>query len=388
MIRRRILWGILCIASLVSISTYGGIIAYSFFFFCLGLPFISALYLLYVHGRFHIYQEAETRNFICGQPTAYRFILQNDDITAYTGIEVKLFEDFSQVEGLTDHKQFLLLPGEHEEITTRLTCRYRGEYDVGVKALVISDFFGLFRLRYPMPSVIRAIVLPRVVTLASLRSIPQLTSIRQMSHTREQTEIDPVVRDYRDGDPLHKIHWKASARAQTLKVRTEEGLRRQGIVIFLDTHRISDRMTDYLPSENQVLEITIALLTYFLTQNMQLSLIWEDQTLLRREAANEAQFELIYKELSYLSFQPNRQPEPTLNQLTQTGQFAEVQILFLVLQQITAPLFIQAEAMAQKGKTVILYIVTTDDISAYTKQGGQRLQIIAIKPDQAVEDIL
>jgi uncharacterized protein (DUF58 family) len=385
---RRILWGILSIASIVCISTYGGIIAYSLFFFCLGLPLISALYLLYVHQRFHIYQEAATRNFICGQPTPYRFVLQNDDITAYTGIEVTLFEDFSQVEGLTDHKQFLLLPGEHEEITTRITCRYRGEYDVGVKALVISDFFGLFRLRYPMPSVIRAIVLPRVVTLPTLRSIPQLTAVRQMPHTREQTEIDPVVRDYRDGDPLHRIHWKASARAQTLKVRTEEGLRRQSIALFLDTRRISDRMTDYLPSENQVLEITIALLTHFLTQNMPLSLIWEDRQLIRREAAIGAQFEPIYKELSHLSFQPNRQPEQTLSGLVQTGQFAEVKYLFLILQQITTSIYMLAEAMAQKSKTVILYIITTDDISAYTKQGGQRLQIIAIKPDQAVEDVL
>jgi uncharacterized protein (DUF58 family) len=344
--------------------------------------------LLYVHQRFHIYQEAATRNFICGQPTAYRFILQNDDITAYTGIEVKLFDDFSQVEGLTDRKQFLLLPGEHEEIATRLTCRYRGEYDVGVKGLVISDFFGLFRLHYPMPSVIRAIVLPRVVTLNSLRSIPQLTSIREMSYTMERTEIDPVVRDYQEGDPLSKIHWKATARAQTIKVRTEEGLRRQGIVLFLDTCRISDRMTDYLPSENKVIEITIALLAYFLAQNMQLSLIWEDQQLIRREVASSAQFELIYKELSYLSFQQVRKPEATLRQFTQGGHFQEFQILFLVVQKITAPLFIIAETMAQKGKTVILYVVTTDDIFAYVRQGGQRLQIIQVKPDQELVEVL
>jgi uncharacterized protein (DUF58 family) len=385
---RRIIWGILCIAALVAISTYGGIIAYCFFFFCLGLPLVSLLYLLYVHERFYLYQEIETRNLVSNQPAAYRFTLQNEDVTAYTGIEVKLYEDFSKVDGLEDQRQFLLLPGDHAEFSTKLICRYRGEYDVGVKGLVITDFFGLFRLPYAMPSVIRAIVLPRVVTLPKLRSIPQQTLIREMTQSQEQTQMDPETRDYREGDPLHRIHWKATARLHTLKVRRETGLRKQGIMIFLDTERISDKMSLYLPAENKMLEITIALLHYFLSENMGLTILWEDGKLWIREAANLAQFDAIYRELSAVSFQQGRDAEHILEQYQKMGNWAQAKLLFLVVHQITPSLFLRGEEMAKKGQTVILYVVTEEDISGYCKQSDQRLQIIAVKPEQELEEVL
>lgn len=45
-----------------------------------------------------------------------------------------------------------------------------------------------------------------------------------------------MVRDYELGDPLNRIHWKATARSGTLKTRESEASRTGRLAIFLDRH--------------------------------------------------------------------------------------------------------------------------------------------------------
>jgi uncharacterized protein (DUF58 family) len=373
---------------LVAISTNGGVIAYTFFFLCPGVVLISFLYLLYVRTHFYIYQETQTRNLTCGQPVSYRFRLQNEDVTAYTGIEVKLYSDFSSVEGLPDQKSFLLLPGEEAEFTTKLICKYRGEYDVGVKALAISDFFGLFRIQYKMPSVIRALVIPRVVTLSALKSVPVLISATELEQTDDVSQTDPVVREYREGDPLRRIHWKASARTMTLKVRQESGLRKNGVVIAFDTQRSSKEMAAFLPIENQILEIVIALLYYFANQNTHTRVIWSQSRTISRECVGAKQFEPIYKELSAVSFAKSEKIETTIAYAIQNRITEEARILFLVLSKMTPTVFLHTEKWSREGKTVVIVIVTKDDVTEYVKQSGRRRQFIAISPEEDISKVL
>ena len=75
--RRWFLFGV-WILSLVAISFYGGVVSYSFFFGVTLVPFISFAYLLAVYIFFRIYQKVESRDMVCGQPTPYFFVLQNE----------------------------------------------------------------------------------------------------------------------------------------------------------------------------------------------------------------------------------------------------------------------------------------------------------------------
>lgn len=392
MSRRRIIWLLLSLFSIVAISYYGGVISYSFFYACILLPVISGAYLFYVNMRFSIYQQIDTRNIVCGQAVPYSFILQNEDITVYTGISVRLYSSYSNVENLEDNKQYRLFPGARIQIDTKLTCKYRGEYDVGVKEIIVYDFFGLFRARYKIPSVIRALVTPRIVGINELRSLPQLIAMLEMESVHDKTEPDIVVRDYVTGDSMRKIHWKSTARQQSLKVRNQIGNEKQRIAVLFDAERVSGEMAVYLPLENKILETTIALLHYFVHQNTELRLIWgtgsEKLSLEKRDVVNLKHFEQTFRELSAISFVNGFQAEAAIQEAWQKRLLSSSSIIFMVLHGLSPGLYALAQQLVKEDKIIVLYVVTREDISEYIKQSSMRLHIVAIDPEQELSEVL
>jgi uncharacterized protein (DUF58 family) len=387
-LRRRLIWGLITILSLVAITIDGSVLSYTFFFLCIGLPVISMLYLVYVRTRFYLYQELETRNLVCAKPVTYRFVLQNDDITAYTGVEVKLYADFSTVEGLKDQKQFLLLPGQQEEFVTTLTPKYRGEYDVGVKEMYFYDFLGLLRLRYRIPSAIRAVVTPQIVILHQLRSLMLTANDSVLDQLYDASIPDILTRDYQLGDSLRKVHWKQSAKMQELKVRLETGVKKSTVMLLLDTRRYAKTLIEYLPPENKVLECIIALLYFFLAQETPVRLLYEQSTMIHREALTMASFEPFYEELSAVSFQESSSVVEICSHANQYNLYEDAQIIFWVLQELNEQLFMIAQSLARKGKRFVLYVVTKCDLTPYQKDADDRLSIIAVLPEQEISEVL
>jgi hypothetical protein len=346
------------------------------------------LYLVYVRTRFYLYQELETRNLVCAKPATYRFVLQNVDITAYTGVEVKLYADFSVVEGLKDQRQFLLLPGQQEEFVTTLTPKYRGEYDVGVKAMYFYDFFGLLRLRYRIPSAIRALVTPRIVVLYRLRSLMLTANDNVQDQSYDASIPDILTRDYQLGDSLRKVHWKQTAKMQELKVRLETGVKKSTVVVLLDTKRYAKVPMEYLPPENKVLECTIALLYYFLSQETPVRLLYTQSVMVHREALSMDRFESLYEELSAVSFQESSSMVESCSQADGLNLYEDAQIIFWVLQELNEQLFLIAQNLARKGKRFVIYVVTKCDLTLYQKEADERLSIIAVLPEQEISEIL
>ena len=103
---RRCFWSGLWVLSLIAISFYGGTVSYGLFFGITLIPVISLIYLACVYFRFKIYQETEKKNLVCGQPTPYLFILQNEDWFAYTGISVRMHSSFSYAEETFENAEY------------------------------------------------------------------------------------------------------------------------------------------------------------------------------------------------------------------------------------------------------------------------------------------
>jgi uncharacterized protein (DUF58 family) len=103
----------------------------------------------------------------------------------------------------------------------RFLCARRGYFSFGPVRLRSGDIFGLFPSDREIHSRDRITVLPRLVELPALG----LPSERPFGETRSGLRMfeDPSriagVRDYRPGDPLKRIDWKATARRQALQSR-------------------------------------------------------------------------------------------------------------------------------------------------------------------------
>ncbi len=254
---RRCLLLVLWILSLASISFFGGAVSYGVFFGVTLIPVASLLYIVCVYLRFKIYQEVGSRSMVCGRPESYFFILKNEDYFVYSSVSVRFFDNFSYVEELPGDVEYELFPGESFTYETRLVCKYRGEYEVGIKDVVVTDFLRLFRVRYENRGVVKALVRPRVVALEELKSIEEIP-VALLKEISARTQQDILVRDYYPGDTPGQIHWKATAKAQKLMTRTRTGEEQQGVAILCDMTRYGRREEEYLPLENKLLEALLA----------------------------------------------------------------------------------------------------------------------------------
>lgn len=380
----RVLFLCLWILSLVSISLYGGVVSYGFFFGVSFLPVISLIYIACVYFRFKIYQELGSRNMVCDQPEDYFFILQNENSFAFTGVSVRLFSDFSYVEELPGNVEYELLPGDRFLYRTRLVCRYRGEYEVGIKDVVVTDFLRLFRVRYANPGTIKAVVRPKLVQIEELKGMEEFQApVRREILSEEEPDI--LVRDYVEGDPLKQIHWKATARQGKLLTRTRTGEEKQGISLFCDMTRFGRTAEEYLPLENKMLETLLALGYFFARRDMGFSAYYAQREPVRKQVRGMKDFDAFYQSVSMAAFGENGDFLKLVEQVAAQGGFWNNRMTFLVLHELNGRVMEATQKLAAGGMAVVVYAVTDQDVREYIRQGGGRRRIFQISIEDSLE---
>lgn len=375
---RRRTFLVLWLLSLVGISLYGGAVSYGLFWGITLIPVISLLYLLAVYVQLKIFQQIESRSVVCSEPMPYFFILQNEGFCPFAGVSVRLFSSFSFVEDLPGDKEYELLPGEKHTFKTRLICRYRGEYEVGVKEIVMTDFFRLIRIRYKIPGTIKALVRPRIIRVTDLSCIQDRNMILQRESLREHTEPDAVVREYFPGDAPKWIHWKAAAREQKLKVRNRMGEEKQGIALLWDTRRCNRDPGKYLPVENRILEIVLALGIFMAERNTPFLAYWSQRGVVSSQVNVLGDFDGFYQRVSENQFDEEENFENTLMTVWERGSLYKSNIIFCVLHQLNERIWKLTEQFERTGALLILYVVTEENLEEYRRQGNERRQVMAV----------
>lgn len=120
-----------------------------------------------------------------------------------------------------NHKSLFSLNGYRQIVRKhQLTCTKRGIYKVDTATLTVGDLFGVSEKVKQIPLNIELMVYPEIV---QPRDIPfsNKSWIGDVTVRRWMME-DPFwksgVRPYQAGDSLKSVHWKATARAQSLQV--------------------------------------------------------------------------------------------------------------------------------------------------------------------------
>src|SRR5207244_13438952 len=129
------------------------------------------------------------------------------------------------------------LPQDDLEYTLKL--RMRGYYQIGPLVLESGDLFGLHRRYRAVTEPHFLLVYPKVVPLEGF----ELASRRPVGEIRLAHRLfeDPTriagVREYQRGDPLNRVHWRATARTGTLHSKIYEPSTIAGATIVLDFHK-------------------------------------------------------------------------------------------------------------------------------------------------------
>ena len=118
----------------------------------------------------------------------------------------------------------------------RIEARYRGFYFIGPVRMRSGDLFGLFSSVLTLAPLTRLIVYPRLIPLEQL-GFPgkhPFGEKRLQQNIFEDLSRTVGIRDYHPEDPFRRIHWKATARRNTLQVRVLEPSVVPHLAVFLN----------------------------------------------------------------------------------------------------------------------------------------------------------
>jgi uncharacterized repeat protein (TIGR01451 family) len=125
-----------------------------------------------------------------------------------------------------------------KSINYQLTPTRRGYYQIGPLVLETGDLFGLHR-RYRVATEPHFLmVMPKVIPLAGY----EISSKRPIGEVRMTFRLyeDPTrisgVRAYEPGDPMNRVHWRATARTGLLHSKVYEPSTVAGATILLEFH--------------------------------------------------------------------------------------------------------------------------------------------------------
>jgi uncharacterized repeat protein (TIGR01451 family) len=182
-----------------------------------------------------------------GDSVSVNVLVKNDGAVPVTWV---LLEDVLPAKALIESRSRLRVKKKRFKIAFvssygqlalgyEIEFKMRGYYQIGPLVLETGDIFGLHR-RYRVGSVPHfVLVYPKVVPLegyelASRRPIGEVLLTHRLYE--DPTRI-AGVRGYEAGDPLNRVHWRATARTGSLQSKIYEPSTIAGATLALDFHQ-------------------------------------------------------------------------------------------------------------------------------------------------------
>lgn len=196
-----------------------------------------------------------------------------------------------------------LPPGERTRVTTTLTPIRRGDRPadrVTVRSLGPMRLAGRQR-SVTVPGSLRALhPFPARRHLPSRLAVLRQLDGRAAVRVRGQgTEFDSL-RDYVDGDDVRSIDWRATARRQSLVVRTWQPEQHRRVIIVLDTSRTSAGRVDDQPRLDAAMDAALLLTALAGHARDRVTILAGDRSILARVSGHD-RAELLHDAISTLA---------------------------------------------------------------------------------------
>jgi len=170
-----------------------------------------------------------------GEPVDVTLALTNRSPRRYGWLDVRSTNDGTLSRDGADEAILALEPAETTALAWSVTPTRRGYHRIGPTLLHASDPLGLFEQWALADDVAWLTVLPRVVEVeapvGAQGAVPAVPVRRSLA---DDTTRFAGVRAYRRGDPLKRIHWRATARTGALQTRVYEPTAVSGVTLAVD----------------------------------------------------------------------------------------------------------------------------------------------------------
>jgi uncharacterized protein (DUF58 family) len=132
----------------------------------------------------------------------------------------------------------MIRSGGELDVRYQLECLARGYHAIGPLVMENGDLFGLHRRFRVETNPAYLLVYPRVVPLTGydLESRRPIGDVRMTHRLFEDPTRIAGVRPYEAGDPMNRVHWRATARTGQLHSKIHEPSTLSGATVLLDLH--------------------------------------------------------------------------------------------------------------------------------------------------------
>jgi uncharacterized protein (DUF58 family) len=202
----------------------------------LALPVVAAVVVARARLRMSCERSVEPAQVPLGSAMRGRIILGQD---GRLPAAILLLEDTVPRE-LGTRPRFLVDKADlswRREIDYPLLGAVRGRFATGPLLVRTTDPFGLVRLDRRFVATTEVMVTPQVVPLPSARGAGGAGSAGEARPHRIGAvgQDDVLVREYRQGDDVRRVHWRSTARLGDLMVRREEQAWDPSAAIIVDS---------------------------------------------------------------------------------------------------------------------------------------------------------
>lgn len=159
-----------------------------------------------------------------------------------------------------------------------VTPTLRGIHHIGPLRTRIGDPFGLSEFERELADRSRLVAVPKVFPLSGLPAGSGLgtgddgTTRLRAGHGDD----DAMVRQYRYGDDIRRVHWKSTARRDELMVRVEERPWHGGVTVLLDRRSAAHRGSGAGSSVEWAISAVASICLHLHQSGQQVRLVTED----------------------------------------------------------------------------------------------------------------
>lgn len=170
----------------------------------------------------------------------------------------------------------LARPQQHREVqlSYRLHPAARRVYSLGPLTARVTDPLGLAQYARTLVGNSALVVLPAVVPLSGGELGAGATGGGPAGAGPVQDAV--VVRSYRQGDDLRRVHWRTSARRDELMVRVEEWSERSGVTVLLDHRAAAHRGAGPTSSLEYAVSLAASVYVHLRARGPQVRLVTAD----------------------------------------------------------------------------------------------------------------
>lgn len=280
--------------------------------------------------------------------------------------------------GVFEERRIFVTLQPFGKTTLSISCRhkYRGKYKAEIKRIYVVDPLGILRFSRKLHKETEMLFLPRRFSAENLfeHSYGKTDNLQSSSHSADREDFSHV-RDYRSGDILQLVHWKLTAKSDSVMIKEYEGASGKRAKILCDFESCKYK-SDRLLCSDAVIETALAFSKTLLEAGFETAVdyggILKNSVIF---AANPAEYENLY---GFMSTLPADFPPRGIDSITGSVQKGEQSVVILITATLDKHTASCANALSSFGEVILAYI-NLDDIMVERGFYDEKFKLLNIR---------